>query len=547
MRCVSILCAILVAIQSWWILAQGGFPLSTASGEPAHLKSGCVEIPKIRALSWRDSSELTDRILDYWADQPLGDWKTGGKTRIPRALMGRFALRRDLVAANAFLLQAKAWGEVGSTWSSHPQGDYDFTLAGLIPILFNFGDDSKVLYPETRTHLLNVLLTEDGGDPLVTVPGTLGLVRDTENHLLMTEGSRFLKNRWIALHGSADPRFDNTSNGLESWLLNMLENLYTKGLYEFNSIPYEGYTLTALLNLEAFGSPKIRQSAQRVLDRLNWKYAIGSLSLRRFPPFRRQYRHAADTALDEDYHTALMKGWVSLLPGSPDNLEVHSGGLHHALWACWAPYRLPDETAKWVLSKPKEFYFRIGHGPGSSPEIYSGGSGYLLSAGGVHRGSLSQIVSRPITLLLNDGATDLSEVLHLAGPGTTFREWNNTGVWHNLAVAGGPVHIPQDWTPDATGLNWSVFHRGENLCVAVHSRPDLGVVHVSQSDDAQILLKTLEETNGNANRLRDSFSTPEGRCIRYDITATHDKWVFSSLDHEPLDREFDDWPRMSGE
>ncbi|QDT00935.1 hypothetical protein HG15A2_42770 [Adhaeretor mobilis] len=524
-----------------------GFSLSTAYGEPADRKSSAVEIPKTRTLVWQESSELTNKILEYWADHPLGDWKSEGKMRVPRALMGRFALRRDLDAANAYLLQVKPWGNVGSTWSKHPEGDYDFTLAGLVPILFLFGEDPNVLFPETRTHLLNVLMTEDGGDPLVTVPRTMGLVRDTENHLLMTEGSRFLKNRWMALHGSEDPRFDNTTNGLELWLLDMLENLRMEGLYEFNSIPYQGYTLTALLNLEAFGSPRIRRSARRVLDQLNWKYAIGSLSLRRFPPFRRQYRHATTTSLDGDYHTALMKTWMSLSPDSPANLEVHAGGLHHALWACWAPYRLPDKTAKWILTKPEEFYVRIGHGPGASPEIYSGGPGYLLSAGGVHRGMMSQIVSRPITLLLDDGATDLSEVLYLAGPGTAYRGWNNTGVWRNLAVAGGPVQIPQSWTPDATGPNWRVFHRGENLCVAVHSRPDLGIVYVSRSDDAQIVAKTLEETNGDATQLGESFLTPGGQRISFDVNAKQDQWVFFSLNQEPLDREFDTWPSLSDE
>ena len=84
-------------------------------------------------------------------------------------------MRRDLDAANEYLIEKKPWGTVGSTWAGHPDGDYDFTLAGLTPILFLFGDQPDVLYPKTREHLLNVLLPLDGGDPLVTVPGSLWL------------------------------------------------------------------------------------------------------------------------------------------------------------------------------------------------------------------------------------------------------------------------------------------------------------------------------------------------------------------------------------
>ena len=322
----------------------------------------------------------------------------------------------DLEAANAYLSRVEPWGEAGSTWARHPAGDYDFTLAGLTPILFLFGDKPGVLYPNTRDHLLNVLLPLEGGDPLEKVPRTLGLVRDTENHLLMTEGSRYLKNRWLALHGSLDPRHDNVDNGLETWLLKFITDLRTAGLYEFNSIPYEGYTLTALLNLDAFGSDSVRSAARDLLDQLNWKYALGSLSFRRFPPFRRQYSHARDTALDGDRHVALMKAWASLMPDGPQNLAL-AGGHHIALWACWSPYRLADDTARWLITKPADYFVRLGHGPGGSPEIYSGGPGYLLSAGGVNRGNRSMIVARPITLILDDGAMDLSKIVHLAGPG----------------------------------------------------------------------------------------------------------------------------------
>lgn len=517
---------------------------SASRSEPAPFQAGIVEVPELRAQLWNDRSELNDSILEYWAGQPLPNWETHGKTKAPRVLMGRLALRKEVEVANAYILNTAPWGKVGSKWGLHDKGDYDFTLAALVPILFQFGDDPTLLYPETVDHLVNILLTEDGGEPQLSVPNTLGLVRDTENHLLMTEGSRYLKNRWMSLHGNSDTKYDNVANGLESWLLNHLKELNEKGLYEFNSIPYEGYTITALLNLEAFGSSEVRESARKLLDRLNWEYGVGSLGFRQFAPFRRQRRHAGDTALDADYHTALMKSWLSLSPLSPAGLKVKGGGWHHALWACWSPYRLPDQTAQWTLEKPREYFVRIGHGPDSSPEIYSGGPGYLFTAGGVARSKRSLVVPRFTTLMLDDGATELSEVIHLAGPGENFDEWNNTGVWRRLALAAGPVRIPTNWKPQALGPLWSVYQRDHDLCVSVYSSPDLGLVHLSRSSDPQEVLSAIETANNDSEQLRHSFTSPQGAHIHYDVTAPSDRWVIKQVDESPADREFEQWPRM---
>jgi hypothetical protein len=543
---ISWLLALLLVVLTPVLIWMARYHLSATAFSHVPLAPGNIEIPEERTIRWKDRSEATDQILEYWAKKPLDDWRERGKIDMPRALLGRFALQRDLDEANAYLSVATPWGKAGSTWKFHPEGDYDFTMAGLIPILFLFGDDPSVLYPQTRDQLLNVLLPLEGGDPLVKVPRTLGLVRDTENHLLMTEGSRYLKNRWLALHGNVNPLYDNVANGLEGWLLNLIRELRETGLYEFNSVPYEGYTLTALLNLEAFGSERMQSAARGFLDQLNWSYALGSLEFRRAPPFRRRYEHAADSALKADRHVPLMKLWISLLPEGPANLTPKSSE-HIALWACWSPYRLPDKTVQWILEKPASYFIKMGHGPDGSPEIYSGGPNYLLSAGGVNRGHRSLLIARPITLLLTDEATDLSQVLHLSGPGKTFRAWNNTGVWHNFAVAGGPVHIPEGWTPDAEGALWKVYRRGLNLCVAVHSRSDLGLVHLVHSSDPQGALRAVEAANGVPDFLMNSFQVPDGPRIGYVPDAPKDQWVIQSINGQPTDREFDHWPRMEGE
>ena len=514
-------------------------------GKDLPLAAGDVDVPQARSLPWQQSSKLHEHILQYWAKQPLGDWKKEGKTRAPRALMARLLSKKDLEAANAYLLAAKPWGKVGSTWQNHPNGDYDFTLAALIPILYQFGEDDAVLYPKTRDHLLNVLLSEDGGKVQLTVPNSFGLVRETENHLLMTEGSRYLKNRWLELHGNSDPRFDNQRNGLEKWLLDFLAKLDSTGLYEFNSIPYLGYTMTALLNLEAFGSKKIKTAARKLLDRLNWDYALGSFDLRRFAPFRRQYKHADDVKLDADYHTALIKSWISLSPRAPESLVVKGGGLHHAIWGCWSPYRLPDETVEWILNKPSGYFARIGHGSNASPEIYSGGPSFLLTAGGVNRGLQSQIIARPITLLLRDGASKMADVVHLSGPGSNFNEWNNTGVWNNLAVAAGPVNVPKSWQVTTDAKGWSIYLRPRNLCIAVYSQRDLGIVYVADSSDANSVLQAITKANTDREQLSQTIVLPTGQTVAYDLNAAKNEWVIKAIDNTDVDRDFDHWPILT--
>ena len=541
-RMKTVAVSVFILAVGFWVTRLAIYQAFSAHTERAPMPPGDCSPPSERGVLWHEKSELTEQILKHWARRPLGDWQTEGKIDAPRASLARFLLNRDLDAANAYLNQQQPWGIAGSTWAGNPNGDYDFTLAGLTPILFLFGDSPEVLYPKTLDHLLGTLLTLEGGTPLLTVPGTLGMVPDTENHLLMTEGSRYLKNHWLATHGSDDPAHDNVANGLEEWLLDLINNYRAAGLYEFNSIPYEGYTITALLNLEAFGASKVQAAARDLIDHLNWKYAIGSFRFRRFPPFRRQYKHANDTALDGDRQTGLVKTWMSLFSEGPKDLTLKNN-WHVAIWSCWSPYRLPDETARWMIEKPNEYFACLGHGRNACPEIYSGGPSYLLTAGGVNRGEGSLIVARPITLIVNDDAKKLNEVLHLAGPSNDFREWNNTGVWQKFAVAAGPVSIPTTWQAAAQSKLWRVFQRDRELCVVVHSSENLGIVHLVHSSDPAQVLSDVQDANPSQEELRKSFQIPNGTRIDYDVNAPHDEWVIRQIDDRLVNRAFDDWPQ----
>jgi hypothetical protein len=524
----------------WWMFRNA----SVSRHGDVDLGAGDVVVPTQRTRVWAARSSVTDSLLAHWASREIKDWKEDGKVTIPRILAGKLAVGQDVAFVNQYLQERQPRGTVGSTGPFHKTGDYDFTLAGLSLLLYAFGDQPEVLYPETVDHIVNVLMTQEGGTPKVYTPRLLGFpLRDTENHILMTEGSRYLKNRWKALHGNTDQKYDNVANGLEAWLVAYLEGMARAGLHEYNSRPYLGYTLTALLNLEAFTAEPVQIAARRVLDRANWEYALGSLSMRRFPPFRRQPGHAGDTDLDGDYHTGMMKAWMSL--AGVDGLFVRAGA-HQALWVPMTSYRPSDAVVNWVMNKPDDYFVQVGHGHDGSPEIYSGGPGYLITAGGVANDWARQCVARATTLMLEDEAMDLTELLHVAGPGVDYKKWNNTGVHKNFAVSAGAVFVPNGWVPVTQKNDWQLFEQaGQNI--AVCSTDSLGVFCVLPAGDVGEFFERLALRNADVAVLKTRFQWPDGATLVYDVMAKKDQWVIVSVDGKGVDRDFGAWPLMQGE
>ena len=491
---------------------------------------------------------LGHAVVNHCASWNLPEWREGWKGAAPRTLLAKLAVGKDIEEVNRYLCAATPHRRSGSVWWGHPQGDYDFSEATLTAILYLYGDTPEKLYPETVEHLLHVLLMEEGGRPRPMVPNSFGLVLDTENHHLMTEGSRYLKNQWLGAHGNRDGRYDNRKNGLERWLREYLEEMLREGLYEFNSLPYIGFTLHALLNLAAFAdSEEISAPARRLLDVANWQYALGSLDLRRCAPFRRQTERAGETSLSADLHTAMMRVWASpaYAPGEPE--PEPGGSADHALIAALIPYRLPDVVRSVCLEKQAEYCVRYGRGPKATPEIYSAGPGYLLSAGGVCRGRRSMIVPRPITLMLGDGLRDLRQCIHIPGRGN-FRRWNNTGVYRDFACADAPVQVPGEFEAAAEGKGWRIFRMNtlENLTVAVYSLDDLGLIALfpNSAVSPEALLADLQRCNPSVKRLTRSFTFPDGDTITYDPRAPKGLWVIESINGSPLGRDYDSWSQI---
>ncbi len=509
------------------------------------LRPGNMEIPNQRTLVWNDHSPYADSLYFYWSREPIGDWKEDGKMRVPRILLGRLLANFKIRETNDYIIGLQPRGNTGSRWLFNPDGDYDFSLTPLTAILYLFDNKPEILYPETKKHLVDVLLSAEGGNSSDAVPGTLGRIKDSENHLLMIQGSRYLKNRYRMLHGNNSAEFNNELNGMEKHVLALLNEITTIGLYEFNSIPYLGYTISAILNLEAFGSEKVRNAARGSLDYLCYCYALGSYQFKYYPPFRRRLDRAKNTTLSKDNMTAFMKVWLSVHPTINFYEPIDKEKQHGITGACM-PYRPADEVVKLIFHKP-DYFVKLGHGENSSPEIYSAGPGYLLSAGGVNRGKWSIIVTRPVCLFLNDSAEKISDLFHIKGKDKDFMKWNNTGVYKNFACSDGPVFVPINFKPAINNTLWAVYVVNDSLCVAIHSAGSLGIMAVFNSRKPNELADELFNSNPDAGVLKRQFQFPGGSKIEYDVNAPKNSWVIKAVDGKEMHREFDKWPLIAGD
>ena len=529
------------------LIATGVYIRAAGNYRHVPLPAGNIPVPHARTLPWNPDSAFAAEVRREWAAKPLRDWAARGKDDVPRVALARLLTRDRLPEVNAYLLTLRPRGVAGTKWALNPAGDYDFSVTVFTTVLWLFGDDTTALYPATRDHLVSILLTEDGGAFRTSAPRTFGLVKETENHILMTESSRYLKNRWLRAHGNTAPRHDNLANGMEARLLALLAETAASGLHEFNSQPYIAYTLTALLNLEAFASAPVRAAARDLLDTLNWSYALGSYGLRHHAPFRRSYGYASVPSLTFGYQTVFMHAWLSYAPVRFSPPEIPGLTGNHAIIATSLPYRPPDAVVRLLSEKSPGTFVRLGHGPGATPEIYSAGPGFLLGAGGAHRGEASMIAARPTVLLLDDHAADLAEVFHLAGPGADFRRWNNTGVHAQFACAAGPVHVPARFTALRELGPWRLYAAAPGLFVAVYSTTTLGLLVVFPQPAAGDLLDAVLAANPDEAALRRSFVFPGGRVLAYDVTSPPDRWVMIADSGQPLDRDFDRWPLIAGQ
>lgn len=512
------------------------------TGNPLPL--GNIEIPVERTIQYNKTSRIQEEIIEYWSKGKVADWVDGEKINLknPRTVLGCFLADTRIEEINQYLLKQKSTGKEGSRWLLNPKGGYDFNAMAFTPVLFLFGDKPELLYPETKKHLVNNILTIEGVGFTRNVPYT-GF-QDSENHILMAESARYLKNQWLHENGNSSPEYDNKNNGVEAGLKEYLEEIAAHGVYEFNSDPYLGYTYSSLLNLNAFATGEVRDLATKILDMINWQYALNSYKFKHFPPYRRLFKDSFSPEIVSDYHSVMLMVWAGFMN---DSLKIDiTQGKHVALWAAMLPYRPSDTVMEWTMNKPNPYFVKMGHGFNSCPEICSGDKDYLLSAGGANQGRRSMIICKPTVLFLDDDAQMLKETFHAYGPGEDFMKWNNTGVYEDFSCTKGIVHIPEGKQAVHASDGWQVFTISEAIFLAVYSKKEVGLMVIVRAPSAKEALDVIVISNPDKKLYPAQFKHPNGNLIEYDLDSPKDTWVIKRVNNKPVNRQFDGWPFFEG-
>ncbi len=509
-------------------------------GDQPYLNMGSRPAPLSDSLNMALGQEL----LYDWAKETgqYPSWYPRGRNNVPRIILANLILGNNIDSTNKVIRGLTVTGTTGTSWWLNKGGDYDFGQIILADILMRFADNPDVLYPETARHIAEELIVDEGKRPANKTPRTLRIMNDTENHILMREVSRYLQLEYRRSQGQADTNIAK----MERWLENHLEEMVHTGYYEFNAQPYIGYTITALEVLYNHAkNPRIKLLSQQLLDKVHLDYLLGSYALRRYPPYRRRLNYAGIKEFAQDPHTAIMQVLLWKYEKKAVNLAHLPHARHQALMAWTSDYQLPD-TLYQLMTQPREQYMAlIGHGKKASPEIYSSGQSYLISAGGVKRGKMSQLVVRPIVLLVNDGMTLLDSVIYLNSRGP-MKRWNQTGVWDRFAVSDGGAYVPATLPRLAEGNGWQILQPDSGILVAVYHKADLGIMAVYDdwAQSPEQLLAKVNDLNPDSALLYSEINLPNRELIRYNLRSPKNTWVIQPPDSFGIGRKFDLWPGL---
>ncbi|MES2199479.1 MAG: hypothetical protein V4489_04870 [Chlamydiota bacterium] len=541
-------------------------------------------------------------------------WENDGDSRdiIPRAILAILhegdpdkvqIVNEFLQEIDPFFTKARDMFDLKSFF----HGNNDFTITIFTRILYQFGLDETKIYPETLDHLLNQLLTLEGVGFDDTIPYTSSIplakqvvsffgyetsekgVKNTENHILMINGSAYLKNRFMERFMSVTEKrvreetkifgvivlkaeiakYKNTGSELEIKLSEYLDELYEKGLVEFNSIPYAGYTVDALLNLYDFADGEIKVKAAKVLDMICYQYALHSTSDgMSFRPMGRQLKKVINKEfIADDSVRPFMQAWLG---GSLDYYRqkgTYRNGVF-ALTALTTSYRPLTYIADILSVKHSGYLSMTGHRFNNAEVSYKGRCSveYLISGGGIHETKpwmgvetsehyAHEIVSRNPALLVtqigNDGnlETKLDRSIFLGtdkalrgspenwGPGIDSKGRNNSGTYHDFSCAACPVHIP-DFIKE-TGIKiedspWALYKVRPDLTVAVYSTDNLGMFAILPlQEPSEGLLREVATQNpspvGSFTFPSSCNSLMRGNTVYFDVNAPLDRWVITGV------------------
>ncbi len=462
------------------------------------------------------------------------------------------------------------------------KGDYDFVLQILLRIAY-IDDQSgqKLLTGPARDKMTHVLLSENGVEhhEKISVGGCM-TVTDTENHILMTEVSRYLTNQLlfaeaVKLH-QPTALYDNSKNGFDQWMLKHLAEFLKNDFSEFNSRPYEGYTQITLNNLYDYSKNlQVKKMAQMVLDYSGAKFAISSNGMRRSAPYRRQkdwlnYDDLVfyDTVVSRHFFLAGNYNYITFADSNRSS-AVYNDDTYHAMMAAAGSYRTPRLILDTQIEKDQQYFQKIRH---SDVEIYHSSPSFLLTSGGRYRdlpdfgtgGNDAWAVAT--TILPTKGEATMKNLFYIVGDKDVHRR-NNTCMTKNFAC-GFNLHVPENL--DASCVvkngNWSFYDmqkcKNYGFYVAINQvKPDkdwddvnanYNVMEVVEANDHfDQFMKSRMQQNPQKNIKPDNastYSTYDGRTVEFFIyNANLGAYSVTKINGVKQTADFNLWPRAEGD
>lgn len=446
-----------------------------------------------------------------------------------------YSMRTRPIHRDPKILPFGAFREYLGLTAGHFESEFDdFTITDWTRLYYLALNDPRIrLNERSKEHLLHGLMKFEGPDYVSAIsntnspvliaaaqrieyPVTRDGIQNSENHLLMINGGAYLKNQLT------HPEI-NAGSPLERGLCDHLEKLYREGLTEFNSIPYAGYTVDALLNLHDFAHEPVKGLATRVLDKIAYDYALHSThDGKNFRPFARHIKKVKekDFMVGDSVRPFIM-AWL----GGDLSFYRQMNSSRYASFALTAlttNYRPPEVVYELMRNKERGYLALTGQPHGNAEISYKNSysvvlpSGevqtrqYLLSGGGVceepalaknlldssylnlkgERSTLNaqirmqryagEVVSRNPTLIVDgeDGPHTLAEAFYLGsnkaieeGPGCDSRGKNNSGIYFDTMVGAYAVHIPDKYQGTGimpqTSSPWVLYEVSPGLRVAV--------------------------------------------------------------------------------
>lgn len=427
-------------------------------------------------------------------------------------------------------------------------GDYDFSLIGIILIAKLWRNN---LSPECRKHIFKKLLVLKGGNIRKKKFGPFGLLPETENHRLLSNGSLYLTNEIIFEDYDQSDVYNNLKNGVHEHLKNHLIEIKNNGLYEYNSRPYNELSLRALLVINSLTiNEEIKSISKEILDGLFLKYAVQSWRGYLVVPFRRKNENAVDEIRDRD----VISSWGAAYTNFSAIEYIEN--LTLLLFSRVLEYRPPQEYIKYLLDDYGTYWSRAKY---SNLEITYREKNFALFSGGytdkpffINTGENATV--RPTCLMTRDGSTKLSELIRFE-PNHWLLDNNNTGIYKNFAC-GMNIKIPPN-VKSAYNAGEFSFYEFPGCYAAVRMKNNYGCLEVVDSSEFvefQDFCRTVLQNNHNTSlKKKDgTYMTTRGDLISFNCLDEPKNWLIISVKNvisgDSIDgKSFNQWPLLQYE